>query len=292
MWKMLNKPKTILVTRDVALEFAEMTAPPHDRPLSERRLNVYRKMLKAGGFRPVTWATCRCEETGDTYRINGKHTSTLLSTCDPMPEFYAIIETYRADTLQDVAQLYSTFDSRMQLRSAGDINRSFAGSVPELVNLPVHLINTAVTGLSYAKWQEGYSRFQAVERAELMLDAVDFILWLYDLSLAGRAEASAHVMRGPVAAAMYLTWIKDRKDANEFWSAVRDETGISPELPDRKLARYLLTTTINVGHGTQGNRKGTQREFYVKCLHAWNAWRKRGPTDLKYYPEAKLPPVL
>ena len=43
---------------------------------SEMRLGVYEKVARAGGFRPVQWASADCDETGSTYRVNGKHTAT------------------------------------------------------------------------------------------------------------------------------------------------------------------------------------------------------------------------
>lgn len=292
MWKLVDRPKTVRVTKQLARDFAEMDAPPQDRPLNERRLMVYRKMLANESFRPVAWATCRCKETGGTYRINGKHTSTLLSSLETIPEFYAVVERYEAETLEDVARLYSTFDSKTQSRTASDINRAFAASVPELAILPTSLISLAVTGISYATWQDAYSSRVPAERAELMLDHVDFVLWLNDM-IGGKKETYRHLYRGPVVSAIFLTWQKSRKDAQAFWLAVRDETGESPSLPDRRLAKWLSTMNISFGMHSQGpsSRRSTPREFFVRCLHAWNAWRKGQATDLKYFPNAKVPAV-
>lgn len=57
MWKMMEKPKTVLASPSLVKEFVEMEPAPHDRPLSERRMQVYQRILKAGNFRPVTWAS-------------------------------------------------------------------------------------------------------------------------------------------------------------------------------------------------------------------------------------------
>src|SRR5262252_2702873 len=105
-WKLIGKPQTVKVTRKLAQEYATMDPPPHERPLSERRLAVYEKLIRQGHFRPVIWATARCKETHGTYRVNGQHTSTLLSGLEDIPEFWAVIERYQCDTLEDVAKLY------------------------------------------------------------------------------------------------------------------------------------------------------------------------------------------
>jgi hypothetical protein len=294
MWSVLTPPRTVLVTRALAIEFAEMESPPHDRPLSERRLMVYRRALANGGFRPVSWATCWCDETGQTYRVNGKHTSTMLSGLDEIPEFYAVIESYTAESLEDVAKLYGTFDSRSQVRTASDINRTFAASVPELATIQPRTINVIVSGISYHRWQDQYGSVPTAERAELLLDHVDFALWVHGLIGNSHTKDARSLARVPVVGAMLSTWSKSRKDSTAFWESVRDETGESPSLPDRKLAKWLSTVNVNngVGAAAANSRKSQPREFYVKCIHAWNAWRKDQSSDLKYYAQAKVPVAI
>ncbi len=293
-WTLIEKPKTIKATRSIAKEFAEMDSVPGDRPLSERRLNIYRKMFKDGTFRPVTWAKCYCEETDTTYRINGKHTSIMLSSLEELPEFYITLEFYSTPTLEDVSRLYSTFDSRLGSRTASDINRSFAGSVPEFKDIPARIFSTVVSGVGYAKWQETYWTKTATERAEILLDEVDFVVWVASMVTGEGASHSTHITRAPVVAAMFQTWNKSHRDAVVFWTAVRDETGAKPSLPDRTLARFLLTTGVDTGLGANRaeSKKADRRAFFVKCLHAWNAWRRQTTTDLKYMAAAKIPSVV
>lgn len=294
MWRVLQKPVTTLVTKKLAKEFAEMTPAPHDRPLSERRLMVYQRMLAEGGFRPVAWAKCYCKETNDTYRVNGKHTSTMLSGLEKIPEFYAVIESYEADTLEDVARLYATFDSKTQSRTANDIYLSFAATIPELSDVSSRLINLSVIGIAFSNDPERSTPESPAERAERLLDNAEFVIWLDGLASGGESTRDfANLARGPVVGAMYSSWSKSKKDATAFWQAVRDETGDSPSLPDRRLAKWLSTMSVAYGNGTsaRASRKASPREFYVRSLHAWNAWRKDQTTELRYYPEAKIPAV-
>ena len=269
MWRPLGKPKTIRATKKIAEELASM-APPHDRALSERRLMVYERMLKAGTFRPVTWATCRCNETNEVYRVNGQHTATLLSRIDEIPEFYVILEEYEADTLDDVAKLWSTFDSRIPVRTNSDINGAFASTVPELREKSSKFINLCVTGLSYSKWFDQYAAVQPPERAELLLDNVEFCDWLsLVLNNGVYTKTVCSLWRGPVAAAMHHCWIKSHRAATEFWEAVRDETGPAPTCPDRRVAKFLSSMKVDVGIGSKAApaRRAKQREFFVRCMH-------------------------
>ena len=49
-WKLIDRPKTLKVTKTLAKQFCEMEPAPHDRPLSERRLQVYQKLMNQGQF--------------------------------------------------------------------------------------------------------------------------------------------------------------------------------------------------------------------------------------------------
>jgi hypothetical protein len=298
-WRLLDRPKTSKVTKALAMSFAKMDAAPHDRPLSERRLMVYQNLLAQGQFRPVTWASAICKETGDVYRVNGKHTSIMLSGLDKMPEFFVTVEEYECDTLEDVAQLYATFDSKMQSRSAKDIYLSFAAVVPELANISNKIVSLSVSGMAYHVWQGMATAKQPAERAELLLEEPGFVIWLGELLSEGLREdnrqSSDHIRRSPVVSAIYASWKKAKGPALEFWTAVRDEIDPDPNSASRKLARFLHRAGTVARAGTTGSRgvmRAGGREFYVKSLHAWNAWRKNESTNLNYHADAKIPAAV
>lgn len=258
-----------------------------DRPKTHR--------VKAGQFRPVTWASAICKETGDVYRVNGKHTSTLLAGLDVLPEFYVTVEEYECETLEDVAKLYGTFDSAMQQRSARDIYLSFAGTVPQYQDVSAKII-TIIPGAIASIFQgdRGYGQ-TAPEKAEALLENIAFATWLNSLIIdkaggSSKPGKGGNLLKQPVVAAMFGNFNKSMKAATEFWTAVRDETGVEPNLPDRKLARYLLTTGLRRDART-ARTAINNREIYVKCLHAWNAWRKGETTNLNYHAEAKIPVI-
>lgn len=295
-YELVGTPKSEPVTQSLAAKFRDMDPVPHDRPLNPKRLDAYRKMLAAGLFRPVQWATVHCHETGTTYRVNGKHTSNLFAEYEHLPQtLHATIEHYHCDDLDDVARLYATFDSRTQVRTTADINRAFAAVDPDLCDVPIPVVNLCVTAICYARDGEQYAQRPAAERAECLLDDANksFITWVADV-LAGSRENTGHMWRSPVVSAMYATFQKSKKASHEFWMAVRDGTGANHKSPDRVLSRFLLSKTVKRSvHKNRG--KGTiagPREMYVKCLHAWNAWRRDTTTDLKYHAQGKVPAVV
>jgi hypothetical protein len=292
MWRITDGPRVVKLTHGLALKFRDMTACREDRPLRPSRMALLRDIVRDDQMRPPEWATAVCEETGEEYRVNGKHTSTLFAELGPdgCEGRHVIVSRYACDTLEDVARLYCTFDSKVSARSAGDINRVFAGSHPQLAGLPSRTVNVAVTGLAYRRWEKGYGSHPADERAELLLANVPFVVWLHDIFADPDGEGAGLLKRGPVVAAMARTYERAREQAGTFWAAVRDASGPNHRTADRVLSKYLLSTSVDSGEGSRcGRRKAEPREMYVKCLHAWNAWRRGVTTDLKYFPDSKTP---
>lgn len=296
-WESVGRPQTKPLTRHLAETWYQMQPVKVDRPLSQRRIEAYEKIAKAGMFRPINWASVYCKETDEIYRVNGKHTSTLFATrVDPksVPPIYVIIEEYTADTLNDCVNLYSTFDSKTQTRSSGDINMSFASVIPELTGLHSRMVNLAVGGLTWFK--DPVSRMagaSTAEKAELLFEYPHWVLWLCGLLgvETGSVETALRQYRFmanvPVAGAMFATYHRDKKDATAFWRLVRDETGEAGS-PDRKLAKYLFSCTIRRSKRDNVS-SDVRREMYAKSIHAWNAWRRGIGTALNYFPKAELP---
>lgn len=288
-WKMVGEPKTRKLTRGLSDEFSGMTPAPHDRPLNPTRSAVLKSAVDKGEFRTCEWASAYCEETKQTYRVNGKHTSTLLSSMNgEFPKgLSVIVEHYHCDTMADVAALYCTFDRRISSRSSGDINRIWSATCNALDDVSPRFVDIGITGISYFFWEDGATHHPAEERAQLCIAYSEFICWISDLMSGLDVKKTKHMRRGPVVAAMFATWKKSKSLATEFWTAVRDATGAKPDVADRKLEKYLSAISIRGNHA--GATVVSPREAYCKCVHAWNAWRDGQKTDLKYYPAAKTP---
>lgn len=281
-FELVGAPKSNKVTKKLAEQWAAMESVRNDRTLSEKRVEAYKMMAAGGIMRPVLWAKALCIETGESYRVNGKHTSTAYSQLDEIPDYcHVTIEEYQCDTLRDVAELYATFDSRLQMRTASDINKSFAGIDSELCDLPMKIVNLGVVGCSMWKWKSAFETKSATDRAECLFEPEVklFLRFLYEV--VGSSRSAKRLRRSPVVWAMFATWKKSRIDAQHFWAAVRDETGASPKTPDRRLSRYLME--VKVGRRSHNN------ELYAKCIHAWNAWRSDGHANLTYHADKPLP---
>jgi hypothetical protein len=286
---MLEKPKCVKVTRSLAKQFSEMDAAPHDRNFSATRGSFIKAAIVEGRFRVADFASVKCKETRKTYRVNGKHTSMVLCELNgDMPsDLFAVVEEYEADTLEDVAKLYATFDHRKSLRTTGDINKAFAAVNPDLAELPSRIINASTIGLSFATWEEGYYGHEVDERAALLLANPNFVLWVY-LLLSGHGSDHSPLCRGPIVAAMYRTFQKSQKQSSEFWELVRDESHPDSDNATRALGRWIATHSIKSGV-VRGKHIDSRRGIYVRSIHAWNAWRRNETTDLRYHHDKPTP---
>lgn len=293
-WRVTDGPRPLKLTRKLAAEFAALPAINRDRPLSQLRLQRHRQALDHGQFRNPEWATALCKEDGVEYRVNGRHTSTLLSDPDvEIPaDLKAIVTHYECDTHADVAALWATFDSKNSTRTARDIYNTFAGSEPELDELNTQHINIIAAGLGLAADSDkgNNPRISAEDKGEMLLRYKDFVLWAS--SLLSPQRESRLLARAPVIGAMFDSWAKSQTDARKFWHLVKSGEGVPATTPDRRLQKFLLETSIAVGKSARNLRASSQKEVYVRCIHAWNSFRTGRPSELKFFAEARVPKAV
>jgi hypothetical protein len=286
--------KVLTMSPSLIDKFVTMTPAKCDRPLKPHRIVLLKKEIDEGRFTGPEWASCVCREDGKIYRVNGKHTSTIFSQMngDCPKGLKVVYRHFEADTLKDVAELYTTFDSDISKRSLTDIIRIVTATDTELHALRMKVIRAAVSGIAFANDFGRDNSRSMLSRAEELLQHKPFVLWLNDMLLAASKE-SDHMRRAPVVGTMYLTFQKSQKDATRFWNLVRTGDG-EPGTPNRKLERWLLTCALSSGRGASDSDREqvTHREMMGRCIAAWNSFRKGGKTDLRYSAEADLPEVI
>ena len=306
-FKLIGLPQVKKATPNLAKMFAEMEPTPYERPFQMARLEYHQQQYEQGFMRSLSWAKGYCKETKKVYRFNGRHTSTCLLTITPFPANIPItIETFECDTLVDVGNLFQTFDAMASARSSSDINGCYAAAVPSFKNVSLSVISIAVSGIDYQTrglfpgQERHHTRPSAAERAKKMYDYVDFICWL-NRTLTGDhggqnhsrlKERKVNLRRQATVAAMLSTFEKNKSDASKFWSEVRDDIGLAPEMPTRRLAGFLRIVGVRGGHAYDVSKVVSTREIYVKCIRSWNAWRNQESTfDFRYFPDKPLPDI-
>lgn len=290
-WQETAKPKLTTATPALAKKWRGMERFPRDRDLSPTRLEFIKKAILANEFRGSELACISILETGKEYRINGKHTSeALFQLFDSGVEFtppVMLVREYAADTMEDAARLYATFDARQSARTKADVIRGFASASPLLESLESRKLTLACAGMAYSLWEDKMRHHDACEQSMLLVQNADFALWMTEM-ISGVGK-NRHIFRMSVVAAMVKTWSKAKAAATEFWTGIRDGCTDPPGSPRQKLYRWLLTHTIGSGAGKNAKEAASERETLVRCLHAWNAWRRNESTNLAYVSKAKTP---
>jgi hypothetical protein len=282
------------MTTDAAWKFYRMKAVPNERHLNQNRIRRLRKKITEHGALPFRWGRAEVEETGEVFRVNGQHTSTMLVKDSAMitDKMVVTIEDYLCETMKDLADLYSQIDSSESSRSAGDVNLSHAAVTDGLGNCNRRVINLCVTALSHEKWGDQYTRQPKEDRAALLDTAPEFVLFVDKLKKDITHEDWRVVGRGPVVMAILATWRKSRRAASEFWRLVARCDGPDAKSADRTLGKYLQRTGITTGRPKAARGIGRVEGpvvMYSRCVTAWNAWRQGKTTKLRVY-EDKEPP--
>lgn len=292
-WKHTEPPKTCKCTRPLVQEFYQMQAWDGDRDLKPHLASAISTALSLGQFRVASFACVYCKETKCWYRINGKHTSHVLAEMNGTfpKDLIALVERYEADTKQDVAKLYATYDNPSHNRSNIDIYQAFAAADPRLLEVSRRILSVCASGIAFSIWEDSLYQHKREDRAMLLLQNADFVLYC-NTALAGATSNVGHVKRSPVVAAMHKTYAKSRKASVEFWELVRDGSGPDHTSADRMLNKYLLKTSVGRGRGADKTKsQDDHRAMMVRCIHAWNAWRGGDSTNLAYHEDKPTPPV-
>jgi hypothetical protein len=268
-----RNPKYVRLTRALAKAHQEFEESPGNRDFSADRLKRLCHEIFEGRFRHPVWALCYCKQTKKWYRLNGNHSSQLfLNLTDEEieqngREIFIAMEWYECDTLDDVAILYSTFDSKLNGRVQGDTNKSFAKTNDLLKDTPMSIVNRCGSALSMTEGVE-YSTLNHTDRGALLVKHSDFVVWAHELF--SRGASYAHMDRAPVFKAMYLTFKQNPRVAREFWSLVRE--GGPAATNYGKLYKFLLSKHLSNRPGKANSDRISTTDCYEKCIFEWNAW--------------------
>ena len=282
------------ITPELARRFADMEPCPNDRKLQEWRKRSIREVIEKGEEHAFHWVVANFK--GREYRINGKHSSTVLTEMNgTMPnDLVALVETFEVLSMEQMATLYSQYDKTSSARSAGDLYDVYRATSTELIQLPPNATKLAGAAYNYvcSFVDQGVCNFplehqpDAGARGAWVAENSDFARLVAELCL---DKTGKHLRRGPVCAAMLMTFKKAPSAARLFWAAVK--SGDAPaEGPARRLERLLLD--IKTTKNRNLKRKNDARALLSRCIHAWNAFRQNRKTDLKYHADSKVPGAI
>ena len=293
-WTVKKGPYVVRLTQGLISLWATMNRLPHDRGLQDARVAWLDGIIANDEFRSPEWASCEVKDTGLTYRVNGKHTGFCLSKLveGNLPKVDVIVTEFSCQTMQEAAKLYSTFDPSQSSKRAVDIYRIYGQNTPLLEEVSGKTLHIAAVGMGYALWEGESHRRTNDLKGQLIVANPQFVLWLESLLSSREGSSNGHIRRMPCIAAMFKTWQSHALDATKFWMEVRDETNPDHENPSRVLAKRLTMVCLKVSAYKSKKNVMHDHEMYVKCIHAWNAWKKGMKTSLRYFENTGTPEIV
>ena len=281
--KYYRHTESVPLTPQLAVKFSTMDGFKGERPLKEVRLKFLQQKVNGGLFYSPRWAVAKIGDK--TVRVNGQHSSTVLaaSNGDFPRGLTAIIDHFEVSNEGELAELFDQFDDRRSVRNRTESINAYAMMHAELESVPKRALACAVSGIEWSVDPERKGRNSPPEGSRgIVNDWKEFIAWSSEYLIV------RHIGVTPVAAVIFLSWRKSATASAEFWGLVSAETHPDARHPSRVLARYLRSSR---GGGKSRTREN-DRAVFVKCIHAWNAFRRGLSTDLKYHARAAIPPLV
>jgi hypothetical protein len=271
--------ETRAITPALATEFSTMPASVTERELNPKRMDYLKGVILGGSALPFIWARAKVLETGEVYRVNGHHSSTLLASLDgDMPEgLIAHIDNYEVQANMDLAWLFRQFDPRQSARTPGDIAGAYMMSVPELRNVGRLAGQKAILGATwYDKKIVGLSVPTGDDVYTMFAKPVyhDFIHMVDRIYSDKTPEFTA-----PVLGAAYGTFEKSSTQSEEFWTDVAHQGGNNAS-DERHPTTVLDAELLNLRAVKKSHQRVVKEmEVYRACAVAWNAFRSGRSLD-------------
>jgi len=273
------RDRKVPVTKKLAEEILSLPITPWERNLQEDNVNKLVHELKLGRFRweCVTLVVMICG--GKRFRGNGQHVCWMilekLSPKDYEGQFVTL-RTYEVDDDEEMRALYSTFDVHY-VRSVGQQAVALMLGTPQMSGIGGSNLKLLVSGYRQAVWPDSKEakKHTVSEVADKLLYHEAGICKLMLETIGTRGRERKHVYRGPVIAAMFLTFRRAQEDSQRFWRAVADGVGLESSDPRLKLRNYLVLHSVSVGAGSKANTAPVSPEIMLRhCLIAWRAFRE------------------
>jgi len=243
--------------------------------LSNKRVAYLVNCMNRGTFRPEWVNIITCVLNGVEYRMNGQHTAWARLEKPANWRCPVTHMKYEAGDAEDMRRLYSSID-RGGTRSTGDVTISYLYGTAEFDGLGKKALRTLVEGFGFWKWEIETERLRhdADDRCYLLkTDAYQLAKHVVKFLMTIDKE-SRHIMRRPVVAAMFATYNKAIAAADDFWSPVRDGTGMrDSDDPRLKLRNALMSSSVNIGNGVESKKAVSSEEMFRWCIQAWNCYR-------------------
>jgi hypothetical protein len=280
------------LTQDLAKQVAAMPGLPGERQIRGARLKFLHNHLRNGSFVGPNWAVAIHETSGETFRINGQHSSNMLANLgqEDFPEGLNVtIDTYGfTDMREDAPGLFNLFDHPRSARSDTDfmgISRAF---YPEFANMDNAFLVKVASGIDAnirLRMEKADSSTKTIIYEELFPhrdhgyyflkeEYRQFAVWLYQWR---ETTHFPFIGRNGVTSEILDDWRAEADFSTEFWGYVFRENHPDPEHESRELVRDLQLLSMK-------SKKVSADEWQKKARKYWQRYfrfrRTQGPEEV------------
>lgn len=267
------KVESVPLTHELASEFAAMTPVDGERPLKPARLHFLGMHLEHGTFFGVEWHKGVERASGKLYRLNGQHSSHLLSGLEPdkFPAgLLATITSWEFDAPRDTPIIFDYFDNPRSARSNTDKMATYRAEHADLAHIDLDLLVHAANGLYvYNAGLEGGLTLPPRDRGVYFAQAEyrQFARWIDSF----KDSLNKWLLGQPgITAEMFADYNKSESLAIEFWGYVLRENHPDVDHESRELARVFNDWRSNARNKTQG-------DFRKKASTYWKRYTRMTP---------------
>ncbi len=257
------------LTPELALQFRDLEASPTERALEPSRIRMLREKAEGGHLVTFNWSVAKLG--GRTLRMNGQHSSNMLSELNgQFPQGLKVhLDTYEVSDEHALTLLFRQFDDRKSGRTPGDVAGAYQGLVPALRDVPRDIAKLAVEGIGWYRIQiEGMPRFKGDDIYDMFNNEGyhAFIRWMGELFSVKTPEMNKRT----VVAAIYGCFEANPTEAQTFWGDVaRGGNQYEDNAPSTTLDSWLKSLK-------EGRSKTDLKpaNYYQGCIYAWNGYRE------------------
>lgn len=261
----------IPLTQDFLTEFCKLPQMPGERVLRPKRIMFLLGKLRSGKFVGAEWHVAIDRETEIKYRVDGHHSSVMLSTLPsdvPFPTGLLMsLTTYECDSLgEDGADIFNLFNNPESVRNNDDAMEMYRARVTEVSAIESRLLGKIAMGIiEYNKEMANKGSKSAVvyksRNSGLYWEnptMVQFACWAAAFN---ETKNAAFLARSPIVTEMFVDWQSNTDHATEFWELVFKESHPEPDHHTRELADTFKSWL--------SEKKHKQNDYRKKAATAW-----------------------
>lgn len=259
------------LTPDKALKILDDNNYGDQRPIRQKKVNMYIAEMEAGRFEVLTDITFVSLPDGTLIMTNGYHRLFALASIQD-PEFmlpFTVTTVYKED-MRGVAENYGRQDIGLN-RNYTDTFGAFG--IYDKTNLSKDALNRSVSGVRHVLNHFSSRHMQLVP--ELMMDHL--VEWLpvaeqyFSAISGGEQEIVKRLKRAPVIGIGFLAFKHEPGKARQFWHGAAYDDGLRRGDPRKTLGTWLLST-IQSGGRSHGGTVVNSKDLAKYTARAWEHW--------------------